>query len=437
MKVKFKKMLTVLGAVTLAAGLLSGCGKSGETTSDSTSGQKEIRISWWGGDSRNEAIQEAIKLFEEENPDIKVKAEFGGYPGYQEKMTTQLSGDTAADVIRLDSMWLSQYKNQLVDLKEFSEEVGLDNFSDDVLDPLMEDGKLVGLPLSTNYRALYYNKTVLDEFGIDAPQSWEDIIAMRDVLPEDYYPMTSPCSAKSTFPLFFVTLMTQQTGLPVVSDEGNLNYELKDFENMLNFYAELVEKRIMPSKKDVDNAGMVDGAPAPALMEGKWVSFFEWSANTNMINGQLAEQNFEMALAGFPSMEGEKSTGVYTKPSMVYSIPESCKNKKEAAMLIDFLMNNEEANKIQKLENGVPDSKTGNETLQAEGLITPLVADTIELGEQKLDTTLAGVYKWDVVKVSDTVHETITQLDYGKIDVSQAAQNFYDAFKAEEENMKK
>lgn len=430
---KLKKMVTILGMVLVGTGLLGGCGKSKTADAD----VKEIRISWWGGDSRNEAIQEVIKKFEEENTDIKVKAEFGDYNGYQEKMTTQLSGGTAPDVIRLDSMWMKQYENQLTDLKEYSELLGMDNFSTDVLDPLTEDGKILGLPLSTNYRAMYYNKTVLDEFGIEAPHTWNDIFAMRDLLPDDYYPMANPQLPSSASPFFFFTLMIQQTGKPVVDEAGSLNYTEEDFLAMLRFYRELVEKRIMPSKKDVDNAGIVTGAPTPALMEGKWLSFFEWVANSNTINNQLAEQGYVMDLGGFPSMEGEKSTGVWTKPSMVYSIPETSENKEEAARLIDFLMNNEEANKIQKLENGVPDSKAGKAVLEAEGLITPLVADTIALGEEKLDPALSGVFKWDTVNISDAVLNTITELDYGKITVEEAAKKFYEAFIAEAENMKK
>lgn len=50
-------------------------------------------------------------------------------------MTTQLSGGTAPDVIRLDSMWVDQYENQLSDLKELGEELGLSNFSQMCLRP--------------------------------------------------------------------------------------------------------------------------------------------------------------------------------------------------------------------------------------------------------------------------------------------------------------
>lgn len=431
---KFSKKFTILGSVLLGVSLLAGC--SSAETPASTSAVTEVRISWWGGDSRNEAIQEAIKRFEEQNPDIKVYAEFSGYDGYQEKMTTQLSGGTAPDVVRLDSMWMRDYQNQLEDLNQYAELLGLENFSPESLEPLTEGGKLLGLPLSTNYRALYYNKTVLDEFGIEAPKSWEDVMAMREVLPDDYYPMANPQLPNSASPFFFFTLLIKQTGKPITDENGDLNYTEQDFVNVLTFYRELVDRRIMPSKKDVDNAGIVSGSPAPALMDGKWLTFFEWVANTNNIKNQLAEQGYEMALAGYPELEGQSSTGVWSKPSMAYAIPSTSKNKEAAARLINFLMNDEESNKIQKLENGVPDSSTGRATLEAEGLITPLVAESNALGAELLDPSLTNTFKWDRVTLSDTILNTITELDYGKITVEEAAKKFYDGFKAEEATFK-
>ncbi|MGX7418252.1 ABC transporter substrate-binding protein [Carnobacterium gallinarum] len=421
-----RKLMT-FGVALFMLVTLVACGKG----TSSADGKVELRISWWGGDSRNEAVQAAIKEFEKENPEIKVKAEFGGYGGYQEKMTTQLSGGTAPDVIRLDSMWMNQYQNNLLDLNDVAKEIGLDNFDKKTLTPVSEKGKVLGIPLSTNYRGLYYNKTVLDQYGIEKPASWEDLYAMREKLPEDMYPLWAGFSQKGVTPVFFFALMAQQTGKPIADENNKLIYTEKDFQNVIAFYEDLVAKKIIPSKKVIDNAGMVDGAPIPDLVNGKWVSVFEFVANTNVLNSQLKEKGFELALAGFPTLENQKSTGVWTKPSMVYSIPTASKNQKEAAKLIDFLVNSEAANKAQKLENGVPDSKTGKATLESEGLITPLVSETIDLGSSLVDPTLSNVFKWDRAKLNDVSLDVITELDYGKITGKEAAKKLYTAFKEE------
>lgn len=66
----------------------------------------EIRISWWGGNSRHQATLEAIKLFEETYPDIKVKAEYAGWEGYLSRLTVQIAGGNEPDVIQTNWNWL-------------------------------------------------------------------------------------------------------------------------------------------------------------------------------------------------------------------------------------------------------------------------------------------------------------------------------------------
>ena len=262
----------------VSLGILAGCatlflgacgGKSG--SSEASGGKEEVRISWWGGDTRNKAIQEAIKKFEEKNPDIKVKAEFSGYAGYQQKLTTQLTGGTAPDVVRVDSMWLDQYQNQLLDLNEVKDEIGMSNFKEADLESTTLNDKVLGLPLSMNYRPVYANQTLLDQYGIEMPTSWEEIFAMRDKLPEDVYPFWfGGIGPKGVALNFLTTILSQQTGKSVGDADNNLNYSEQDFKNALEFYNTMVEKKITPSKEVIDNGGIVDGALIRLWLMAKW-----------------------------------------------------------------------------------------------------------------------------------------------------------------------
>lgn len=428
---KIKHLIAVPVMLGIIAGL-AGCGNN-SSNAKNKDGKEEIRISWWGADSRNKAVQEAITAFEKDNKDIKVKAEFGDYGSYQQKMTTQLSGGTAPDVVRLDSMWLDQYQNQLLDLNELKDEIGLDNFNKEQLESITIDGKLLGMPLSTNYLPLYYNKTVLDKYGIKKPESWDDLFAMRDKLPDNMYPMWFHyVKSKNVSPMFLVSIIAQQTGKPIGDKNNKLQYTEKDFENGLAFYKKLVDKRIIPSKEVIDNAGAVDGAIMPQILDGSWASTWEFTANTVGLKEQLKEKGFELELAGFPAMENQKSTGVWSKPSMVYSIPTTSKHKKAAAKLIDYLMNDEEANKIQKLENGVPDSKTGKEVLEDANLIDPVIKEAIELGSKEVDPSLNYSYRWERSRLLDATLDVINGLDYGEISVKEGAATLYQAFVEEE-----
>ena len=60
-----------------------------------------LRFSWWGGDERNEATLDVIEAYEKEHPNITIEAEYSGDDGYQEKLSTALAGNTAADIIQM------------------------------------------------------------------------------------------------------------------------------------------------------------------------------------------------------------------------------------------------------------------------------------------------------------------------------------------------
>lgn len=70
-----------------ALSILTSCNKDKKNTSSSTPANQDItlRVSWWGGDDRHKKTIEALKLFEEKHPNIKIKSEYGGWQGWQEK----------------------------------------------------------------------------------------------------------------------------------------------------------------------------------------------------------------------------------------------------------------------------------------------------------------------------------------------------------------
>ncbi|HRR78133.1 MAG TPA: extracellular solute-binding protein, partial [Ruminococcus sp.] len=59
-----------------------------------------------GGDDRHEATLNAIKLWEERHPEITIIPEYGGWDGWTEKVTSQLSGGTEPDIMQINYDWL-------------------------------------------------------------------------------------------------------------------------------------------------------------------------------------------------------------------------------------------------------------------------------------------------------------------------------------------
>ena len=118
-----KKKIFYLMLIMLV--LVVSCGKKKESAGGGDGKEVVLRFSWWGGDTRHKATLDAIKLFEEKNPGIKIKAEYSGWDGHFEKLSTQITGNTAPDIMQTDWNWLyifSKNGDGFYDLNELKDD---------------------------------------------------------------------------------------------------------------------------------------------------------------------------------------------------------------------------------------------------------------------------------------------------------------------------
>ena len=73
-----------------------------------TASAADLRMSWWGGDSRHTATQEALKVCGAKYGHT-IQPEFTGWQGHAEKFTTQLAGGTEADIMQINWPWLFRF----------------------------------------------------------------------------------------------------------------------------------------------------------------------------------------------------------------------------------------------------------------------------------------------------------------------------------------
>ena len=66
--------------------------------------QQEItlRISWWGGQTRHQAILSAIDAYEQAHPGVSIECEYGQFAPYYQRLVTQLRSDSAPDIMAID-----------------------------------------------------------------------------------------------------------------------------------------------------------------------------------------------------------------------------------------------------------------------------------------------------------------------------------------------
>lgn len=160
--------------------ILTGCSNESGGEAGASSDQTEITLGFYSSGSADEKMNELIEKFEEEHPDIKVNTQNAPYQQFFQKLDTQIAGGTAPDVWLSDGVFVQKYaeRGAAKDLTEWINEdlnkdeyYGLD-FNKDA------DGKYWGVPQGIQIGALFYNKDMFDQAGVDYPDenwTWEDL----------------------------------------------------------------------------------------------------------------------------------------------------------------------------------------------------------------------------------------------------------------------
>lgn len=159
----------------------------------------EIRFSWWGGPLRNQKTDDILKLFEKDNPGIKVARETADFQPHWDKLAIQAAAGNQPCTIQMQSRFLAQYAkpNVLLPLEDLVKSGKLDvrGIADTTLKTATgDDGHLYFIPSGVFYFALMYNKTWLDKAGLKVPEDgwkWSELPDLlrkiKPVLPAGAY----------------------------------------------------------------------------------------------------------------------------------------------------------------------------------------------------------------------------------------------------------
>lgn len=357
----FKKVLSLCACSTVCLSLLSSCASN--TIVKSHIEQTEIKLSWWGNDARNEYTIEAVERFQELHPDIKVKCSYSEWSGYEARSRVQMNSDTEADVMQINFGWLSEYSPDgkgYYDIYELSDIVNLDCFSEEMLNYGLINGYLNAIPIAMNSATVYINKTIYNKYGLDVPQTWDDLFKASEVMKKDgIYPISG--AFKSIW-LYIITYTEQVTGKTFMTDTGELNFKEEDLQIMIDFYVKLVRQKVIPQAEyferlDIDN--------------GNYAGVIAWVSDAVNYCGNAIENGYEMTVADYTADIPENcGKGWYAKPATMYAVSKNTEHPKESAMLLDFLLNSEDMALLQGIEKGIPLSTSARKYLESEDVLT-------------------------------------------------------------------
>ncbi|MFK4790748.1 ABC transporter substrate-binding protein [Microbacterium sp. ZW T5_56] len=429
-----KGLILAAGAAVLSLAL-SACGASSDPAPAGSGGGEspaaqepvELRMSWWGSDARHEKTNAALDLFEEKNPGITVVRDFGGFDGYLDKITTQYTGGNSPDVIQFYNEVLREFasRGQTLDLNDAVSEgnLSLDGWPKDLLETNTIDGALSALTFGLSTHAFIFDETKSAEYGVAVPKedyTWDDLktyaTAISAASGGTVYGVTDLSHSYQVFEVY-----AKQNGEEFLTADG-IGFTKDTLVDYWNYWSDMREAKAA-TPPDVTSEYP---SPYDAVVQGTATSTFLFA---NQYAGVVGTAPNPLALMRMPG-EGD-TPGQYLRAAMNLIISSQSKHPAEAAKLVNFLLNDPEANAILGIDRGVP--ANADVVKDATADVDEANAKAIALIESVRENGAAAPVPAPTGSgtVNTMFAEFAQQVQFGKLSASDAADQFLAQAKSE------
>lgn len=373
-----------LGSALVAALVLAACGGSedpggsGTATDDAGSDGPEaveLIISWWGNDERAAIMAEAIELFTTEYPHITVVEQPVGAPDdLFNRLATDFASGTAPDVFALGGAKPQEYgaAGQLLDLSTVSDALDLDPYPEFTLTNAVVEDTLYGVPTGGNAIGVLLNTTIFADAGVDLPGenwTWEDLVEISAQISENADDGIVGLDLRIQDILG--TYVGQYTETGIYTWEGTLGTGPETIQQWYELELELLERGALP-----DPSVIVEhwnstpdltpfGTGRAAITFGYSNQIASYAAGTG--GGEIVI---------VPPPTSTDISGVAVLPSQFWAIAASTDHPTEAALLVDWLLNEPEPARIILANRGLPFN--ADILAEIEPLLTPEDAQAAE-----------------------------------------------------------
>lgn len=357
-------MKKILKTVMLAAAITTiaaGCNK--EAGSESKDGKVVVTMfSTVTNEADQITMKNAVKKFEQENPDIDIK---DNYPadGYEGMLRVKMAANDMPDLFDTHGWAINRYGEYTEDLSGMSWAKDLDPALDQILKD--ESGKLYAYPLNQAKDGLTYNAGLLEEYGIEPPATFDEFMSALEIIKEkgkgEVTPLWFAGADKSAFGQYFDQFATP---LLVTDEKNDFKDELLDGSFDWSNYTFLPEKL-----KEMQDKGLLNEDVLTAqnqqmtdLMAQNKIGFI---VGGGMLGPSVAELNPDVKLGVIPMPsihEGDEPSWIGGERH-TFAVWKDSKVKEEAKKFIEFLSQPEMVKEIAEgtsLPAGLTNVETKN-----------------------------------------------------------------------------
>ena len=174
-----KKIIAMLLVLVMALSLVACGGKTDEkVTLNVIAAEYGTQTkAWW---TQFEAD------FEAANENIDLVVDVVSWNDIYTVVNTRISNNDAPDILNIDVFADYQAEGLLLPAKDYISDETYAKFYQSFLDQSVVDGTVWAVPDLASARAMYYNKDILDEVGVDVPTTWDELVDVAEKIVAHY-----------------------------------------------------------------------------------------------------------------------------------------------------------------------------------------------------------------------------------------------------------
>lgn len=428
---RMRRALKTIAIASVAVLAMAGCSND-NGSAPAADGKVELRFTWWGNDNRHKITQQVIAEYEKANPNVKIKAEFGGGgTTYWDKVSTQVAAKDEPDIIQMDEQYIREYgdRGTLLDLSKYGADTS--KFAEGTVETGMIDGKLLAVVNGINAPTVVANEKVFKAAGVELPDdetwTWDDYAEIAAKV-SSASPAGTIGTASITSCDFAMSTFLRQQGKSLFTEDG-LGFGVDDAKAWFELALKMQQSKAIPSATEVTEQEGLD-LDQTAMAVGKaGLDFHVW---TNQVGRVQDASGQELTVLRPPTMAGNaKEAQLWLRPSQYFSASARTKHPEEATKFINYLVNSETSIKILGTERGVPANTEARKLLDSQ--LTPAdkkVYEYLDKIQPDLGTP-ALAPPVGASKFADTLLRYGQEVLFGRLTPQDAAQKMVDELNSE------
>ncbi|MDO4274917.1 MAG: sugar ABC transporter substrate-binding protein [Eubacteriales bacterium] len=353
---KKKTIAAVLSTVmlcTLPAGLVLAEENSPEEPA------KITFLTWKRSELGEENFDKVMEAFHDAHPEVEVEVQDMPYDQVHDKILTLSASGQMPDVIPVNSPWYLEFASNeiIIPIDEYYEKMD-DKFKTDIEGPLWTEyeGAHYALPFDSGTIALFYNKQILSDAGIEPPSTWDELYdaAVKVTDPEKgIYAFTGNMETEpATCITYEVWPYMLQAGAQL-TDGNKAAFNTDAGAEGLEFYKKLLDAKVMTpgelSAGEEEKRANFSAGNIAFMIEGPWGVGIQKTANPDL----------EFGVVPMPAGKQEATTA----SGGCMGISSNCENPQAAWTFISWLSGEEGQTQLADIGIFPPNKSVLNSSL--------------------------------------------------------------------------